>query len=197
MINIKLKDLSLLVIMFALAPLGSASYADTLTLTVSPQNSTVTLNPATIALNGMLYANSIWLEDVTAGTTQAAADETFIARVVAKNQTGTQTDVLNTWNPDEQAKMGTYINDTNLFAANQAFYKTIKNSAFLAKVSYGEYIVFLVQHTMQDATNISKMYPIKLVNGVYYMTNLLSNDPIYVYYMPNISKLISFKTKPQ
>jgi hypothetical protein len=175
------------------------AYGDTLTLNVYPQNSTATINPAIITMNGKLYSENIWLEDVYAGKTQAAADETFIAKVIASNQNGTPADVLNIWNPDEQSKMAFYItNPTNSdgFTKNQAWYKLIKYSAPLVKVSFGEYTIFIIQHTMQDATNIAKLYAIKSVNGTYYMTNLLSNDPIFVYYIIKLQNQVNFKIKP-
>jgi hypothetical protein len=171
------------------------SYGDIIQLSINPINSQVLTNPAIIGFNGKLYTENIWLEDVSSGKMQAEYDETFIANVLAANQSGTAADVLATWNPSERSQMSVYINNPNLFTANKNWNNNVKNSALLAKIYFGNFTIFAVQHTMKDTTVTVKMYSIISANGSNYMTNLLSSDPMYLNYMIKVKNLVAVKVK--
>jgi len=194
MMKIKL-IIGFIIILQAILLFVHSVHADTITLNVYPINTTVNINYANIVLTGKLYAEDIWLESISDGITQAAPDETFIASVVKMNRNGLQADVLNTWNPDERSKMSSYVNNAVMFSKSQNWYKAVKYSAFLAKMIYGEFTVFAVQHSMQSGSNIILLYPIKNVSGSYYLTNQLSEDPIFVSYMVKVKYLVPYKSK--
>ncbi len=136
--------LAVIILVYVLST--SNTNAETIDISVFPMKSITEINPTIIRLNGKIYTDTIWIDDIITGKVQAESDENFIARVLTVNQSGSAADVLSTWNPDERTQMSTYINKPELFVVNKNWNKSIKYSAFLAKVLYGEYTVFVVQH---------------------------------------------------
>jgi hypothetical protein len=172
----------------------SESAEDTkITVELYPQGDTT--NPISLIFNGKVYTESWWFDEVVKNTFIASDDEKFIINVVETNQKGTPEDVLTLWSPAERDQMKSIIFDTDAFAGNQGFYKRIQSSAFMAKILYGSYIIFLIQHTGNEIGNLIHEYPTLKVDNNYYLTNKLQSDPMFLFMTEKYSKTLKYKQR--
>lgn len=188
--------ISLLCLLF-ICMISGVTKADnsTMSFDIYPRNSNANNNPAILTLNGKKYVDNLWFDNISSNSTSVSDEEKFIVKVVNTNQQGTQDDVLNLWLPDDRTDMSTIISDADIFSLNQSKYKDIKYSVFLGRLDYGDYTVFVVQHILSDNTNLVKLYPIKYLDGSYYLTNELSDDPVFNQLMQIAKDSFSLKTK--
>jgi len=179
-------------------PVDSEGAEDTkITIQLYTEGDSQTINPVSLMFNGKVYTESWWFDEVVKNTFIASDDEKFILKVVETNQKGTPQDVLNLWSPSEQDQMKSIIFDADAFAGNQGFYKRIQSSAFMAKILYGSYIIFLIQHTGNEIGNLIHEYPIIKVDNNYYLTNKLQSDPMFLFITEKYSKTLKYKQRVQ
>lgn len=174
---------------------SNSDAADTMSFEIYPKSSTVKTKPAILIVEGKRYIENIWFDDVIANKVTVTEDERFVVQAVLLNTQGTQNDLLNIWLPDDRAEVNEVLADSDIFALNQSRYKSMKYSAFLGKIFYAEFVIFVVQHTFMDNTNLTKFYPIKYEQGKYYMTNKLSDDPVFSQIMQMAKESFPFKTR--
>lgn len=164
-----------------------------LTIELSPNGDKS--NPVVLMLDGKIYDDGWWFDQIENKQLTATEDENFMLKVIKTNQSGTPQDILNLFMPEERENMKTLILDPNLFSGNQAFYKKIKYSAFMSKIYYGSYIIFSIQHTGDVIGNLINTYPIKKVDNGYYLSNTLQNDPVYLYILTKYNKSLKYKQR--
>lgn len=71
--------------------------------------------------------------------------------------------------------------DPKLFEANRRLFSSIAKSYLKAKIYYGTYVIFSVKHLDRTSGERLKDYPIKKVQGEYFLTNTLREDPVFQY----------------
>lgn len=173
----------------------SAMAAEKILFDLFPEGENI--NPVSLAFTGKVYTESWWFDEVSKGIYPAADDEKFIIKIVDTNLSGTPQDVLNLWAPAEREEMKSLIFDTNIFANNRAFAKKVQASAFMVKILYGNYTIFLVQDSGTTIGDLITTYTLKKVDNSYYQTNLLEADPVYIYITQKYSKSLKFKQRVQ
>ncbi len=185
------------VIVFALVifKLQDAFAVNDISFDLRPVNSTSSTNTVRISFTGKQYINDLWFDDITKNNLSLDADERFVFNLIAANATGTQTELLNLWAPDERSSISEIISDNEIYTLNKNRYKQIQNSIFLAKIDFGEYTVFFMQHVFNEITSIVKTYTIKKVNDNFYLTGALGSDPIYNYVMMSYRGTLPQKKK--
>lgn len=162
------------------------------TVNFFPENGSKTGNPVTLILKGKTYPTNGWFDEMTAART-AAPDEKFIIDAVSINRNGTITKVRSLWTPDEQDT--SLFSDPVVFNRNQSVFRHMTGSAFLAKILYGDYIIFLVQHDVEGYGTMVNEYPVKKSAGKFYLTNRLKDDPVFLYLSQKYSKTLQFKKR--
>jgi hypothetical protein len=154
------------------------------------------VNPVTLRFNGRLYVDSWWFDEVAKGSFSAADDEKFVMKVYDANKNGTPQDILKLWAPSERESMKPDILDKNLFSLNRGYFNNIQYSAFMAKIQYGSYTIFLIQHTGLQIGNDINEYIIKKINNDYYQTNALQSDPVFLYISQKYKGTLKYKIRP-
>ena len=157
-------------------------------------NNVASGTPVTLTLQGKLYSGNSWFDELAKDPGGLTEDEKVIMAVVDANRSGTSVDILKLWSPDERESIASMMSDSQLFAKNQGYYKRVTGSAFIGRVLYGDYIICLVQHDLPQSGSIIKEYPIHKVDGKYYMTNKLANDPVFMYLTQKYRQTLSLKT---
>jgi hypothetical protein len=153
-------------------------------------------NPVTIYLNGNIYKESWWFDEVKAGKFQPSADESFMMKVVDVNTHGSLDDQLTLWPQDERQDTYNTLKDPLFFSGNQGYYKRIPYSAFLAKIAYGPYTIFFIQHSGPEEKAEIFTYPVVNIGSSYYLTNKMKSDPMFVYLTEQIKEFLTMKTRP-
>lgn len=153
------------------------------------------INPVTLRFSGRLYVDSWWFDEVAKGSFSAGDDEKFIMKVFDVNKNGTPQDILKLWAPSERESMKPDILDNNLFSLNRGYFNNIQYSAFMAKIQYGSYTIFLIQHTGPQIGNDINEYIIKKINNDYYQTNALQSDPLYLYISQKYKGTLKYKIR--
>ncbi|GFO57665.1 hypothetical protein GMSM_46720 [Geomonas sp. Red276] len=153
-------------------------------------------NPVTVCINGYMYKDSWWFDQVKAGMFTPSADERFMMKVVDVNTNGTPDDQLTLWPQDERQDTYMSVSDPIFFAGNQGYYKRIPYSAFLAKIAYGPYTIFFIQHSGPEEKDEIYTYPVVNISGTYYCTNKMKSDPIFLYLTEQVKEYLTLKARP-
>jgi hypothetical protein len=135
-------------------------------------------NPIVMNIDATLYSTGWWFDQIDAKQYTLAQDEAFIFDALRINRDGTVQDIQNLWLPEERADISNVLANMDVLKANQSFLANLKNSTFLAKILYGNYTIFLIQHSSSTIGDIVNFYTIKKLDGKYYLTNYLKNDSV-------------------
>jgi hypothetical protein len=136
-------------------------------------------NPAVLYVTGERYQDNPLIHTPPDSST-SSPEMQFLGQVILTNANGSLDDVLRMWDPRDRDAIRKVASDPSLFEGNRNFYRSITSSRLLAKVSYGTYDIFFVQHITQNRT-VVKDYPVTHVNGALMNTNALQSDPVFVY----------------
>jgi hypothetical protein len=153
-------------------------------------------NPVTVYLNGCLYKDSWWFDEVKVGKFQPSADETFIMKAVDVNTQGSLDDQLALWPQDERQDTYETFKDPIIFAGNQGYFKRIPYAAFLAKIAYGPYTIFFIQQSGPEEKAEIFTIPMVNISNTYYLTNKMKSDPVFIYLTEQIKEFLTLKTRP-
>jgi hypothetical protein len=145
-------------------------------------------NAVSMSFEATLYPVGWWFDQIEAKLYTPAPDEAFVIDALRINKTGTAQDIKNLWLPEDQADIAAVVANINSLKANQTFLANVQNSTFQAKILYGAYTIFLVQHSHATLGQIVNFYTLKQVAGKYYLTNYLKSD--------NVLKVLLNKYKP-
>jgi hypothetical protein len=136
-------------------------------------------NPAVLTVTGERYqANP--LIHVPPDSSNSSPEMQFLAQVISTNANGSLDDVLRMWDPRDRDAIRKVASDSSIFEGNRNFYRGVTSSRLMARISYGTYDIFFVQHISQNRT-VVKDYPVTHVNGALMNTNALQSDPVFVY----------------
>lgn len=174
---------------------SSVTFAE-VSLQLLPDNVTSSDNAIKVSFNGQFYTDSWWFSEITAKQYIPSLDEQFIIKVIDKYSTGTLDAILTLWPDDEKQEVKDLFSDKTALDGSQGFYTRVKDSAFIAKVFYGPYTVFLIQHSGNEIGDTILEYAIVNLNGNYFMTNKLKEDTVYVFLIDKIKKDIKLKVLP-
>lgn len=135
--------------------------------------------PITLGFEGKRYGADGWLNE---GEPRRDDAEAFVQQVVATNRDGDLDAMVALWSPDQQDAIRASAGD-GLFERNQGFFRSITGTALRARVDYGDFHVFLVQHDAPQTETGStvNVYPIQRIDGRFYMTNALQDDLAFRY----------------
>jgi hypothetical protein len=191
MLNFIFFKANMIVIFLTILSFGIANAQDVnIKIDFHPPGESKTTNPVTITLNGKIYSNGWWFDEVQAGKYKANDEELFLIRVLDVNTNGKIDEIAKLFLPDEAKDIKDKFTEyPDMFARNKNYFKNIAKSTFLAKINYGDYTIFIVQHSGVLIGDRKKIYPIKKLDETYYLTNKLADDPFYLY--------IAYKYKEQ
>jgi hypothetical protein len=136
-------------------------------------------NPVVLSVTGERYTSN-QLIPVPPNSGAGAPELQFLGQLIAANANGSLQDVLSLWDSRDREAIRKLASDPAVFEGNRNFYRGITSSHLLARISYGNYDIFFVQHITKTRT-IVKDYPVVHVNGALMATNALQNDPVFVY----------------
>lgn len=163
--------------LFKAEPLVRAE-GDRITVEFYPTGESEKVNPVALSFSGKVYEDLV-LPD-SPEKSNLTDDEKFLAKAIAINKTGTLEDVLSIWSPGERPGVKKLAEDPKIFEANQKFYSSIEKSSLKAKILYGTYTIYIVKHSAGSG-ELLKDYPVKKVEGQYFLTNALQADPVFQY----------------
>ncbi len=165
-----------------------------ITVNLFPENQSGTGNPVKLTFKGKTYPMNGWFDQmVTAGT--AAPDEKFVIDALAVNKSGTVANVRSLWMPNEQDEVSELYKDPQVYASSQAYFKRITGAAFLGKILYGNYEIFIVQNEVEGYGSRVRAYTVKNVNGRFYFTNSLKGDPVFLYLSTKYASALPVKRR--
>ena len=132
----------------------------------------------TISLSfiGHVYKDRPTIKSLEKKGRKLIASETFISDLIEANKTKSQNEVLMLWNPQERKKVKKLIFDQTLFSKNRNYYSMVKETRFLARIQYGKYLLFYVEHSISNIGPQQKLYPLVKVGEQYYSSNGLTSD---------------------
>ncbi len=136
-------------------------------------------NPAVLYVTGERYEGNPLIH-MPPDSSTSSPEMQFLGQVIFTNANSSLDDVLRMWDPRDRDTIRQVASDPSLFEGNRNFYRSITSSRLLARVSYGTYDIFFVQHITQNRT-VVKDYPVTHVNGALMNTNALQSDPVFVY----------------
>jgi hypothetical protein len=136
-------------------------------------------NPAVLYVTGERYQDNPLIH-MPPDSSTSSPEMQFLGQVILTNANGSLDDVLRMWDARDRDSIRKIASDPSLFEGNRNFYRSITSSRLLARVSYGTYDIFFVQHITQNRT-VVKDYPVAHVNGALMNTNALQSDPVFVY----------------
>lgn len=145
-----------------------------------PHNGPRVGSPVTLVLKGKNYPENAWFDEMVAKGA-AEPDERFIIDAMSVFKSGTAENALALWAPAEQNRVSELYNDPKQHASNKAYFRQITGSAFLAKILYGSYEIFIVQHDVKGSGSQPTVYTLKKVDGKYYFSNDLESDEVLEY----------------
>ncbi len=151
---------------------------DRITVEFFPSGEPEKVNPVALSFSGKVYEDLVLADSPE--KSKLAEDEMFLAKAIAINRSGTLEDVLSLWSPGERPGIRKVAEDPKVFEANQKFYGSIEKSFLKAKILYGTYTIYIVKHSAGSG-EILKDYPVKKVEGKYFLTNALREDPVFQY----------------
>ena len=164
--------------LFKAEPLVVRAEGERITIEFYPTGESEKVNPVALSFSGKVYENLV-LPD-SPEKSNLTEDEAFLAKAIAINKSGTLEDVLSLWSPSERPGIRKVAEDPKIFEANQKFYGAIEKSSLKAKILYGTYTIYIVKHSGASG-EILKDYPVKKVEGKYFLTNALKEDPVFQY----------------
>jgi len=163
--------------LFLTLALSAAETPHTIKIELYPEGQHT--NPAVLYVTGERYQDNPLIH-IPPDSSTSSPEMQFLGQVISTNANGSLDDVLRMWDPRDRDAIRKLASDPSLFEGNRNFYRGITSSRLLAKVSYGTYDIFFVQHIAQNRT-VVKDYPVAHVNGALMNTNALQSDPVFVY----------------
>ncbi len=168
----------------------------TYSVELRPQGSTEGDGPAiTVTFEGKLYEGDWWLSSIANEKRPLQADEQLIVDYLGVNRSGTAEDVLTLWQPEEREEVAQMVLDPQIFEANRSLFVDMTDSAFVAKLRYGAYTLFFIQHDSRGVGSRINAYPVKEIDGAFYVTNELQADPVFQYFTTAYIKTLTPKAK--
>lgn len=134
------------------------------------------INAITLTFTGRVYDRGAWLKRMAEQKQKLEADEEFLVRVIATNQNGSNTEILELWDPAEKTDIQSSLDNPQESEKNRALFRNIEDTALIAKVYYGQYLFFVVQHSGALIKNVVQVYPIRVSGNKYMLTNRLQDD---------------------
>jgi len=173
----------LLAVLFAIAPLAMAEAqlvplpGDTpQRVEFYPAGQKGIGTPVTLSFVGQIYKP----ETASRATTP---DERFVMRIVAVNATGTLDEMLQLWDTAERDDVRRMASNPSNWDANRKLYAAMTGTSFVARMEYGEYLIFFVKHALTGRSPIVQTYTLRRAGpNTYALTNKLSADPVLVYW---------------
>ena len=103
----------------------------------------------------------------------------FLQRMFAVSRGEEPAALLAYWHPSERQEMERIIDTT--FAQNRSVQRTITRSVLHYELRYGPYLLAAVAHERHSGEPIVSLYPLREVDGRYFMSQGLADDWVYLF----------------
>lgn len=166
------------------AALQANAAAKQITIEMYPPNDTSKTNPVTISFNAEIYPDGWWFSKISSSKFQLNSEEEFIIKTIKTNETGSKDELMSLFDSGSYSAVEELVSDPEVFKRNQNFFKSLDDSAFLAKVSYGKYTIYFIQHNYLGSKYFINHFPVIQKNGKFLLAPKdLEDDPIYLYFL--------------
>ena len=145
-------------------------------------------NPIKLEFNGIQYKDKLNFNDLVKQKKPLNYVQRFIINAVAVNTSGDKNKLLSLWAPAERAHIKEYIDNLNYYKKNNAFYKNVKSSRFIALMEYGKYTICFVEHDLRGVGPYIKTYAVLHKGKKLYLSNGLVGDFFYDNVAPQLEK---------
>ena len=132
-----------------------------------------------MSFSGKIYKDRPLLEQASPMGDKLSAAEVAVMKFVEVNAKGTAAQVVELWNPAERENIKNVISKEDIFTRNQALFSTITESRLVARMNFGQFIIFYVEHKRPPSDYKVKLYTFTEKDGRYFATNMLSSDFFY------------------
>ncbi len=156
--------------------LGSPVMAESFTIDFYPDDDKSTGNPISLTLIGERYKSNTYLSTVKGNASQGILK---LKKFIDMNKLGDVDEIAKLWAPDERARVVNLLSDSELLNKNKKSFEYIVKSRLIAKIQYGQYTLYVVEHESKYSPSYLKIYPLVGEGEDMYMTNALSKDFIY------------------
>lgn len=136
-------------------------------------------NPVSLSFSGNLYKDKPLLEQGKPRSLKLSAAETALAKFLDVNAKGTPDEVLEVWNPPERESIKAMVAKPDLFARNKAINANISETRMVARINYGVFTLFFVEHKWMTSDYKVRLYAFTEKDSQYFATNLLTSDFFY------------------
>ncbi len=82
--------------------------------------------------------------------------------------------------PAERDSIRKYVGDKQLLDANTALFRSITRETIIKKVTYGDYVILVLEARRSDGRRFLRNIPFKSVGRDWLVTNDLSADPVFL-----------------
>lgn len=136
-------------------------------------------NPVNLSFSGKMYKGRPLLRQVYLRGAKQLAAEAALGKFIEVNVSGTADQVVELWNPVERQSIKEMISKGDIFTRNRALFATITESRLVARLNYGSFILFYVEHERLPSQHNVSLYAFTEKDGRYFATNALSKDFFY------------------
>jgi hypothetical protein len=168
---------------------AAAAAVEWRTIEVRPKGAAA--HPVRISVEAAVYARDGQGKEITRAS--SAPDEAFIATVIETYRSGTLEQALKLWAAEdrEHKQAAMQAGGGDVFKKNQEVHKQVARVDLLCKVLYGDFILTAVSYRLQNGTVHIVNYPLIQRGGQYYVTDGVSDDPVFVYVMTEVVRKLS------
>jgi len=170
-------------------PAAAAAPVEWRTIEVLPKGATA--HPVRISVEAAVYTHDGQGKEITRAS--SAPDEAFIASVIETYRSGTLEQALKLWAVEdrERKQAAMQAGGGDVFKKNQEIHKQIVRVDLLCKVLYGDFILTAVSYRLPNGRVHIVNYPLVQRGSQYYVTDGLSDDPVFVYVMTEVVRKLS------
>jgi hypothetical protein len=136
-------------------------------------------NPVNLSFSGKMYKGRPLLRQVNLRGAKQLAVEAALGKFIEVNASGTADQVVELWNPVERQSIKEMISKGDIFTRNRALFAAITESRLVARLNYGSFILFYVEHERSPSQHNVSLYTFTEKDGRYFATNALSKDFFY------------------
>jgi hypothetical protein len=148
-------------------------------------------SPVSLSFSGELYKERPSLSLANTSTAKLPAPEKALSKFIDVNANGTEDQVVALWIPSERESMKEMISKGEIFTRNKALFATITQSRLVARLNYGSFILFYVEHERSPSQYNVSLYTFTEKDGRYFATNALSKDFFYSQIAFDLSRYFS------
>jgi hypothetical protein len=155
------------------------------TLELRPKTDLRAAHPVKVTFDAAVYLHKGQGKEISRAS--KSPDEVFVATALDVYRTGTVDQVLKLWLPEERVEKRQLLLSEGgaLFKKAQETHRAITHAELRAKVLYGDFVLLGVEYRFATERT-TLVYPIVSRGGQYFMTDGLSDDPVFTYLIDRV-----------